>query len=249
MKKINHGDTATKTRSQLGFGLIEVLISIGLVSVLMLALIQVMDQQRKMTKTAQVNSEVLDVQRLFQITISDPQTCFWTFGGTAPTDESIGSIRVTDDLTKDPFATVGQKFGNTSLFIREMTLMSPASAKAANLITADTYYCRETQGECNVWFRVKLEKQGAVFGGKDIYFYNFFRGKFADTRMLSECKYQEAVDSCNSLANQQNASSSILEKEDNQLIKINRIDCPGDQGVLVTCSIFGGEVPLIKCLN
>ncbi len=157
---------------------------------------------------------------------------------------------VTNDPPKNPFAEVGKKFGNTSLYIREMTPMSPASAKAANLIKNNSYFCRDYQGICTVWLRVKLEKQGAVFGGKDIYFYNFMKGKFANTQMISECTYDEVIDYCKSLAALENSGFSIIPDDPTDTsANIAKNDCPGNSGKLVKCSIFADELPLIECLN
>ncbi len=240
----------TKSGKQSGFGLVEVLMAFGLTSVLVLALMKMMDLQTKQGKTAALNNEVLNIQRLFQTTITDDIACFSTFGGIAPNDEIIPAIKVTSDLTKKPFAESGEVFGQSGITIKEMKLLSPASALAAGLIKNDSYFCKDNEGICTVWFKVTIEKNGKIYGGKDKTFYNFLKGRFAEVKMISDCSQEEAVEACRTVAQASGSSFKVEpEVETDPSGELVRNDCPANKGRIIQCSVYSDSQPLVECLN
>ena len=108
---------------QSGFSLVEIMVAAGLLLGLSVALMHISQNQMKVQKTAELKAEISDVENIFRQTIQDLSACEATFIGMSPGD-SIPEIRMSRDMSKDPFAEVGKKFKSYNVYIEDITLLT-----------------------------------------------------------------------------------------------------------------------------
>lgn len=112
-------------KNQAGLSLINYLVAIGVVAVLGFLLMQSKSSKSKQDKSLKLQAEVAEITNLIRQTLSEKKACDATLIGMSPGD-MLSAIRTSSLPSQQFFAETGMKFKSTSLFIKEMRILTRA---------------------------------------------------------------------------------------------------------------------------
>lgn len=239
--------------NQRGMSLVEIMIAIGMLGAVSLAFNQLMLNQNKTMKTSEIKAELLEISSLIRQTLDNKETCEATFIGMAPGD-NLSEIRVSSDLSKEPFLRVGQQFKNYNVRIAEIRLLTRTEESEPQYNLGGANFNAQTGvGYAHLEVTFEKEIKGGkqnFFGGKDSKKIFPIRGVFADYKLLTSCEADDLEPLCEQEASSQGAIRGgrglIRDPLTNDPTPFDVEGCPA-KGYMYECNIFKDSFPIVGC--
>ena len=180
-------------KNQLGASMVQVMIAAGMIGGLSLVLSELMKQQAKTKRTAELDTEINMITDLIRKAINNKEMCDASFAGVGLGD-NIEGIRLSQ--TSDQyFCKAREKFKASKIYISSLRLLT--KDEQADI---QSNFSINKAGTSEVVVEILMEKQGDGYGGKHIKKRFHFPAKFGegeqiDVKVLGEEKtdFENAV--------------------------------------------------------
>lgn len=252
-----------------GFSLVQVMVSVGIMSGLALMMMTLMENQAKQQKTIELKSEQNDIKAIIKQVIANNVACDATFQGMSPGEE-IKEIRTTDDQSVPPFAETGVKFKSANVYIKKMVLLTRQEELDAKLRVPGTppiqYNDPEGKGFGFGYLRITFVKNiGAVTdSNKSHQFYGAretsvdipIAGNFYDLELVKHTDNKSIEESCVERAKAKGINCTAGDASDRCWFMAftgsgsSIQDQASSQSLyLGECRFFRDDSPFIYCVN
>jgi hypothetical protein len=164
-------------KNQVGASMVQVMIAAGMIGGLSLVLSELMKQQAKTKRTAELDTEINMITDLIRKAINNKEMCDASFAGVGLGD-NIEGIRLSQ--TSDQyFCKAREKFKASKIYISSLRLLT----KEEQADIQSNFFINEA-GTSEVVVEILMEKQGDGYGGKHIKKRFHFPAKFGEGEQI-----------------------------------------------------------------
>lgn len=164
-------------KNQLGASMVQVMIAAGMIGGLSLVLSELMKQQAKTKRTAELDTEINMITDLIRKAINNKEMCDASFAGVGLGD-NIEGIRLSQ--TSDQyFCKAREKFKASKIYISSLRLLT--KDEQADI---QSNFSINKAGTSEVVVEILMEKQGDGYGGKHIKKRFHFPAKFGEGEQI-----------------------------------------------------------------
>ena len=120
-----------------GFGLVEVLIAMGLTAIIALTIMRLMELQTKSQNTTELKARVSEITNIVRQNLTDLEACNATLTG-ASHGENIPELRTSENLSNPPLVKLGDEYLKSGLLLTSMRLLTRMEEEERGLRSASS---------------------------------------------------------------------------------------------------------------